>query len=326
MSSSYRDDQSKGRLIIAAVGSAILLVVGLGAILFGLSKQAEYERTSYERSAEYAAYTYGPAYNACIRLPPPDQKDCIAKAKQEWSENTRGERDLVAQQVMSVWTFLMGCAAIVGMILSAVGVALVYSTFQETKRTADAAIDASEATAESNRLAKVSFKAGFRPWLLVKVSGVFISNELLNMFGDGDGLLRSVTMRARIEVTNYGDMPATIIASDVGVSGESAGLHIDRPQRQADLFDVLTNGQTFVPLTFGADNGDDVSVGIFALTRENRGEFMMARPPIVGVIDYLDALGKPRQLGFAFQPTAMWGSDYKRWGGAEYNYDREMPE
>lgn len=221
-------------------------------------------------------------------------------------------RDTYAQWAMTILAAVATAASIVGIIL-------LRRTFEETKRTAEAA----EA---SNALARVSFESGFRPWLLVTISGRLIPQESLNMFREGDPPTRNINMRAKIEVTNYGDMPATILSSDTGVVGAVAGIKIDRPPKW-EMFEVLTKEQVFNPLQFPARDEDGAgSVGIFNLTAETRDEFMMLRPPIVGVIDYLDALGKPRKLGFAFQPTAMGGSDYKRWGGEEYNYDREIAE
>lgn len=167
MSGSNRGGFPKARLIVSTIVFVAALLFGTAGILFGLAKQAEYERASYERSREYTADTYGPAYNACLRLSGVSQVDCIAQTHQERRENTRQEDDLVAQQTMSVWTFLMGGAAIVGMLLSAVGVYLVYSTFQEAKRTANAAVDANELAL---RLANTQMRAwiGFDSWDLIR--------------------------------------------------------------------------------------------------------------------------------------------------------------
>lgn len=161
MSRSDQHDKPKARLV-AAIVAIIVLLSASGALVFGLSKQAEYERRSDERSREYTSDTYGPAYNSCQRLPFASQFDCIAEANEERRENSRKEGDLVAQQAMSIWTFIMGGAAIVGMFLSAVGVYLVYTTFQATRKTADAAT-------HMNEIATKAIVADHRPWLTIEL-------------------------------------------------------------------------------------------------------------------------------------------------------------
>jgi hypothetical protein len=124
-----------------------VLILGLGgaAIIRGLSEQSEYEWASYQRNSEYTADSYSPAYDACLRLSVDRQPDCVSKANNEYRENERKEQDLVAQQTTAVWTFLMGGAAIVGMMLSALGVYLVYTTFDETRKANGIAVDTNRA-------------------------------------------------------------------------------------------------------------------------------------------------------------------------------------
>lgn len=57
-------------------------------------------------------------------------------------ERQRNRDDLVAQQVTATWTKRMGVAAIGALFLSILGVGLIYTTFKETQRAANAAHDA----------------------------------------------------------------------------------------------------------------------------------------------------------------------------------------
>jgi len=129
MSGSNWHDGLATKLIVGTV----VVIIGAGTILWGVSEQAEYDWESNQRRSEYASDTYGPAYNACLVLPRERQPHCIAEAEDGYRDNQRDEQDLIAQQTTAIWTFLMGCAAIVGMMLSAVGVYLVYTTFQATQ-------------------------------------------------------------------------------------------------------------------------------------------------------------------------------------------------
>jgi hypothetical protein len=132
-----RDTGSLTKWLLRALIALVILSVGGAVIVRGLTEQSEYEWSSNQRNSEYTAEAYGPAYDACLRLTDERQPDCITKANNEYRENERKEQDLIAQQTTAVWTFLMGCAAIIGMMLSALGVYLVWTTFEETRKSND---------------------------------------------------------------------------------------------------------------------------------------------------------------------------------------------
>lgn len=157
MSGSRGGKQSPVRLIISA-----LITIGVAGVIvgWGLRESAEYQRQADYHAAEYAAYTYDKVGNGCLRLSPFDKQDCLAKAVHERRENQRQEQDLVAQRQSALWAYIMGAAAVVGMALSAIGVALVYTTFSETRRSADAAV-------AMQRFAYYDYA----PWLHVVIEG-----------------------------------------------------------------------------------------------------------------------------------------------------------
>jgi hypothetical protein len=140
----YRGKRFTPKLITTLFVTLFVTTLGLGAIVRGVLEQVEYERRSYDRSAQYTADTYGPAYDACIRLPLESQPNCVANASGEYRENERKEQDLIAQQTTAVWTFLMGLAAIVGVAMSALGVYLVWTTFRETRKSNEIARESME--------------------------------------------------------------------------------------------------------------------------------------------------------------------------------------
>lgn len=128
-----------------------ILGISLAAtiVIWGSSKQAEYERAASEHTAKYQQYSYGPALRACLSKPMADKANCVNDARNAERENARDERDLEAQRVTALWTYVMGVAAITGMLLSAIGVGLVWTTFRETR--------------ESNKIAKHAQ----RPWISI---------------------------------------------------------------------------------------------------------------------------------------------------------------
>lgn len=128
---------------------------------------------------------------------------------QNRAEEARARRDLQAQEDMAKWAFWMLVAAIVGTSLTAVGVGLVFRTLHHTRRAADfagetiaesqrasqAALVASEAATESNRIAGAAAKTQLRAYV-----GVQAVNYTYNV--------ENGAFAASGEIINYGQTPA----------------------------------------------------------------------------------------------------------------------
>ena len=187
MSSINRGKRDSDGLKSVAAIAIVFLIAAAGIIVWGYSKQAEYYRDADEHSYEYARNTYAPEANRCVVLPLEAQFDCIAKASDEYRKYRRDEYDLVAQKTSALWSYLMGSAAVIGMILSAFGVFLVWRTLVSTnialgeaQKTSDAAITATNHAKEANDI----MKGEQRPWLNVSVSfpdGVNISRDSVDI-------------------------------------------------------------------------------------------------------------------------------------------------
>lgn len=117
----------------AVVAMASVLVLG-ALFCYGLWTQSKSQLASDYRRHNYTSATYYPKYDACVEAVGKSKADCIAKAQNENRENERQERDLVAQETTAAWTLVMSGAAIFGVMLSIVGVWLVWATFGETKK------------------------------------------------------------------------------------------------------------------------------------------------------------------------------------------------
>jgi hypothetical protein len=153
MSDGYRSERSANWLVWCAAGALILLALAGG--LYGITKQFGYEQAADDHAQEYARYAHEKAEQPCRVLPSLQKSDCLANAKREQAEQARDKRreydDLVAQQKSALWTNIMGLAAITGMILSVMGVWLVYATFRETRRTANEAARSADAFIANER-------------------------------------------------------------------------------------------------------------------------------------------------------------------------------
>lgn len=114
-----------GLAIVAAV--LWLLVRDLSAVDLAYSHAAADASVKYERDAD--------AYVKKTCFPPSGfgEVNCAGKADEAKREGQRKEQDLAAQNITAWWTKIMGIAALIGMGLSAVGVWLVKTTFDETR-------------------------------------------------------------------------------------------------------------------------------------------------------------------------------------------------
>ncbi len=122
-------------IIIAVTGLALLS----GGVWYGLDQQALYREEADQRHADYTRRAADQIQRTCAATATAQKPNCIKEAVSEYRlkyrDNQREYDDLVAQKTSALWTSLMGIAALIGMFLSAVGVALVYTTFSEAKKT-----------------------------------------------------------------------------------------------------------------------------------------------------------------------------------------------
>jgi hypothetical protein len=133
MSRSDRGNGTAVRLVVIALVLVVSTAASVYAISWGRSVEAEYFRDADNRTKQYTVNTYGKEYQRCIALPLKLQRDCMVDATNKARSNEREEQDLVAQKISALWAFMMGAAAVVGVGLSAVGVMLVWTTFNATK-------------------------------------------------------------------------------------------------------------------------------------------------------------------------------------------------
>ena len=122
-------------IVFAVVGIATLF----GSVGYGLNRQAFYEQEAQDRGANYAARAANQIEQSCLGIAPPQKTKCLKVAAPEYRlkirDNQREQDDLAAQQTSALWTKIMGVVAVFGTALSAIGVALVWTAFIETKRT-----------------------------------------------------------------------------------------------------------------------------------------------------------------------------------------------
>jgi hypothetical protein len=193
MSNGNGSKRDQDRLVPVATAALCLLFIGIGIIVWGYSKQAEYYRNADQHSAEYARNSYAPIADSCLKVAAESQFDCLSKATNEYRQYRRDEQDLASQKTSAIWAYLMGSAAIIGMILSAFGVFLVWTTFKATR-------ESNDLFKEANRV----LKDEQRPWLVIKIDSFGLD------FGEGmtDGGAVPISFNIPITIKNVGKTPA----------------------------------------------------------------------------------------------------------------------
>ena len=304
-----RGDRTKTGLI-AGLFVAILFV-----IIFAWPAcltQREIQNDASRSATHYSESAKKNVAAKCFNLAGQARADCAQPIEDAAREAQRGEYDLAAQQTMAVWTAVMGGVAVFGVALSAVGVGLVWTTF--------------EATRKANKIAMDTFELASRPWLIPRIEGDYLRLNKVN-FEAQVGTVRYIY--AQVWIENYGDMPATIIKSETFILGGDP-----LPDLPTELFHVLTKGGKFyINQTQGrwaevADKHrsvlDPLPFGTFIVPNDSVMGWLHDPPKIVCRIEYLDPAGNTRELGFAFRPSTVWTNDFKRWGEKKYNYDRKL--
>jgi hypothetical protein len=135
---SGRIQLNKTRLIS---GLIIAILFCIAWISYGISESAKYERQADDKTSEYTRYTGEKVAQACVGISSLEKIKCLNEAFEAKREYERNQTDLVAQRQSALWAYVMAAAAVIGMALSAVGVWLVKTTFDETRKSNDIAQD-----------------------------------------------------------------------------------------------------------------------------------------------------------------------------------------
>lgn len=123
------------RSVVFTLAGLAIVAVGLYLLIKDLSTvDSAYRHAASDASVKYESDAQAYIKESCLSPTGLRENDCSAKAKEAAREGQRKEQDLAAQNVTAWWTKVMGVAALIGMALSAVGVWLVKTTFDETRK------------------------------------------------------------------------------------------------------------------------------------------------------------------------------------------------
>ncbi len=153
MHDSNRGDHTKIGLI-AGIFVAALFVIAFAWPAF--LAQREIQNDASRSAAHYSESAQKNVAAKCSNLAGQARADCAQPIEDAAREAQRGEYDLAAQETVAVWTAVMGGVAVFGVALSAVGVFLVWTTFDATRR--------------ANAIANEALDGQLRPWIDFTVS------------------------------------------------------------------------------------------------------------------------------------------------------------
>ena len=181
----------RNRSIVAALAGIAALFTAFGSGLYlGLLPQPENGWRATQSAAHNAPEAVNPTTQAAgIAFSP---ESGLQPSSDDQSYYAR--EDLEAQRVMAWWTRIMGVAAAIGIFLGGISIWLIFTTFREAKRAADAAHDAN------------------RPWLEIEISGT--PNMVVN-----NG---AVEIYFEATIHNRGRSPATNVIVTAAIAVESA--------------------------------------------------------------------------------------------------------
>jgi len=226
------------------------LIVDLSSADSAYNHAASNASVKYERDAE--AYIK----ERCFSPSGLREVDCVSKADEAAREGQRKEQELAAQNITAWWTKVMGIAALIGMALSAIGVWLVKTTFDETKK--------------SNDIAEAAHRMERRPYIYMdKADYQRKSQEICTFI---------------VNLKNYGASPAHNLSFKIEVmfGDREAG-----PSRE-------DSGDASAPCVVAP--GQITAQGVDAETFGFFEEFVLAGEAYVYVrfrADYFDAFGIP---------------------------------
>ena len=134
------------RSIVTTLAGLAIVASALWALVSDLSSvDSAYRHSASDASVEYQRNAQAYIKETCFTPAGLGKPDCAPQAREAAREGQRKEQDLAAQNITAWWTKVMGIAALMGMALSAVGVWLVKTTFDETREANSIARDAQRA-------------------------------------------------------------------------------------------------------------------------------------------------------------------------------------
>ena len=278
------------RNIIATVAGLAIVASAIFLLIRDLSTvDSAYRHSAANASIKYQADANSNIKERCLSATAFAEEDCTAKAYEAAREGQRKEQELAAQNITAWWTKVMGIAALIGMALSAVGVWLVKTTFDETRK--------------ANEIAKMAIEIENRPIMLFK------GFDISPFQGNGGKFIVAAIW------DNVGKQPAFVVKKTISrhYVGEleqyAVGLHDSTiPDEQTEI--VRVSCQSVSPsilvdtssmarskgLDFEAAEALSQKSGSIATSDLPMKEVINGKMYMISTVEYQSALGHPERV------------------------------
>lgn len=137
----HGSDRSGVNKAALGVWFAVAMLIAICGVILAHTEQSRHSKTASDHAEQYRRDADNRIRQTCISLAGQAKADCVSVAQEAASEGQRKEYDLYSQRSMAIWTIVMGYAAIFGVCLSGIGVYLIWTTFEATRRAADASTE-----------------------------------------------------------------------------------------------------------------------------------------------------------------------------------------
>lgn len=193
MSNSDRGNEPATLGIFGAISSLVLCCFIVGILAFSNGQETERRNKA---PAAYSEAAKNKAQQDCAGRELNAAFECIYEKVEASQQQAHDEQDLTAQQKSANGTIITAALAFVGLIVSVVGISLVYTTFNETREANDIARDSN------------------RPWIRIeyeivedfrwhRIGGGKI-NIRVKAFNDGQSPARNVVFRSKFALGPWG--------------------------------------------------------------------------------------------------------------------------
>lgn len=257
------------------IGATVLLAFvsyGAGFYSAALPKSENQERAT-KRTSNNTGNSPSPVTDVARVVPPP-----AGDLQPHSNDQTNyASEDLIAQRVMAWWTRIMGFAAAIGIFLGSVSIWLIWRTWDETRRAANAGFAANEIARESARRQSRAY---------LNVSEILVQEPDSWPPDELDETKIHWSSRIAIKFTNNGQTPAEVCGFYVTVL-----WHIPP--------DAITMFKFENETEFTVHKGAPVQTHIQARA-DNDGLEERGTLYVLGRVDYRDAFGDKHTEKFCF--------------------------
>lgn len=188
--------------IIGAIAAAALAVAVWGGLSW--SNQHREHREEREAAASDQQENVREQVEAqCVGVPRSRTFSCTMDAPRTPGDEQYAIHDLRAQQDMSEWAFAMFITAAIGALITLAGVIYVAMTLHETRRAAEATVEANKTARDGFRLASENAARELRAYVYIQsLSNGVVKNGVLEDGAIADGLIPEIRFH------NSGKTPA----------------------------------------------------------------------------------------------------------------------